>query len=136
MRGYEQELTAYSIAKLLDKMNTFACTAFIEEGCLALQRKAEYRTDKDLYHVIRLQRILENIDQVAKAAHVSDAEAHSSYLRVRAELEEFRVYLLSDVSDSRTCFECGLLNVTDICSRSTVHAVPYRKAVPLSGRVL
>jgi Tfp pilus assembly protein PilZ len=97
-----QKLIVCSIAKLLDKMNTFACTPFIEEGCLALQQKAEYRTDKDLYHVIRLQRIIENIDQIAKAAHVSDAEAHSSYLRVRAELEEFRVYLCSDVSDSRT----------------------------------
>ncbi|KAJ4373575.1 hypothetical protein N0V86_007717 [Didymella sp. IMI 355093] len=95
---------ASTIAKLLDKMNTFACTPFIEEGCLALQQKAEYRTDKDLYHVIRLQQILENIDQVAKAAHHSDAEAHSSYLRVRAELEEFRVYLCSDVSDSHLLF--------------------------------
>jgi hypothetical protein len=96
-------LTCCSIAKLLDKMNTFACTQFIEEGCLALRQKAEYRTDKDLYHVIRLQRIIENIDQVARASD-SDADAHSSYLRVRSELEEFRVYLCSDVSDSRECF--------------------------------
>ncbi|KAH6638838.1 hypothetical protein C7974DRAFT_122222 [Boeremia exigua] len=95
---------ASTIAKLLDKMNTFACTPFIEEGCRALQQKAEYRTDKDLYYVIRLQRILENIDQIAKAAHNSDTEAHSSYLRVRAELEEFRVYLCSDVSDSHLLF--------------------------------
>ena len=82
-------------------MNTFACTPWIEEGCLALQQKAEYRTDKDLYHVIRLQRIIENIDHIAKAADQSDVEAHSSYLQVRAELEAFRVYLCSDVSDSR-----------------------------------
>lgn len=117
-------------------MNTFACTPFIEEGCLALQQKAEYRTDKDLYHVIRLQRILENIDQIAKAAHVSDAEAHSSYLRVRAELEEFRVYLCSDVSDSRKYLECGLLVLTDMYFRFTLHAIPYCKAIPISGRVL
>lgn len=95
---------ASTIAKLLDKMNTFTCTPFIEEGCLTLQQKAEYRTDKDLYYVIRLQKIIENIDQVAKAAHHSDTEAHSSYLRVRAELEEFRVYLCSDVSDSHLLF--------------------------------
>jgi hypothetical protein len=82
-------------------MNTFACTPFIEEGCLALQQKAEYRTDKDLYYVIRLQRIIESIGQIADASHNSDAEAHSSYLRVRSELEEFRMYLCSDVSDSR-----------------------------------
>ncbi|KAF1928207.1 uncharacterized protein M421DRAFT_420747 [Didymella exigua CBS 183.55] len=95
---------ASTIAKLLDKMNTFACTPFIEEGCLLLQQKAEYRTDKDLYHVVRLQQILENIDQIAKVAHHSEADAHSSYLRVRAELEAFRVYLCSDVSDSHLLF--------------------------------
>lgn len=117
-------------------MNTFACTPFIEEECLALQQKAEYRTDKDLYHVIRLQRILENIDQIAKAAHVSDAEAHSSYLRVRAELEEFRVYLCSDVSDSRKYLECGLFVLSDVYFRFTLHAIPYCKAIPISGRVL
>jgi hypothetical protein len=94
-------LTGPSIAKLLDKMNTFACTPFIEEGCLALQQKAEYRTDKDLYHVIRLQKIIENIDQIAQVANRDDDEAHASYLRVRAELEQFRAYLISDVSDSR-----------------------------------
>lgn len=86
-------------------MNTFSCTTFIEDGCLALQQKAEYRTDKDLYHVIRLQKIIENIDQISEGGHQSDDEAHSSYLRVRAELEEFRVYLCSDVSDSRMCPE-------------------------------
>jgi hypothetical protein len=94
-------LTGPSIAKLLDKMNTFTCTPFIEEGCLALQQKAEYRTDKDLYHVIRLQKIIENIDQIAQVANRDDDEAHASYLRTRAELEEFRAYLISDVSDSR-----------------------------------
>lgn len=81
-------------------MNTFPCTQYIEEGCLALQQKAEYRTDKDLYHVIRLQRIIENIDKIATSSG-SEADAQSSYLRVRSELEEFRVFLCSDVSDSR-----------------------------------
>ncbi|KAJ8113430.1 hypothetical protein OPT61_g4427 [Boeremia exigua] len=99
-----QRAAAGLISKLLDKMNTFACTSFIEEGCLALQQKAEYRTDKDLYYVIRLQRIIETTDQIAKAAVHSDVDAHSSYLRVRAELEEFRVHLCSDVSDSHLLF--------------------------------
>jgi 3-methyladenine DNA glycosylase Tag len=78
-------------------MNTYPCTPFIEEGTLALRQKGEYRTDKDLYHVIRLQRIIENIDKIAS----SKGDAQSAYLRVRAELEEFRAYLCSDVSDSR-----------------------------------
>ncbi|KAF2125590.1 hypothetical protein P153DRAFT_389738 [Dothidotthia symphoricarpi CBS 119687] len=92
-----------TISKLLDKMNTFQCTHFIEEGCLALQQQAEYRTDKDLYHVIRLQRIIENIDKIATAS-TSDADAQSSYLNMRSELEDFRVYLCSDVSDSHLLF--------------------------------
>jgi 3-methyladenine DNA glycosylase Tag len=88
------------VSKLFDKTNTFACTQFIEEGTLALREKAEYRTDKDLYHVIRLQRIIENVDKIANATD-SEADAQAAYLRVRTELEEFRVFLCSDVSDSR-----------------------------------
>lgn len=88
------------ISKLLDKMNTFLCTQFIEEACLDLQQKGEYRTDKDLYHVIRLQRIIEGIDKIATASD-SESDAQSAYLRVRSELEDFRVYLCSDVGDSR-----------------------------------
>jgi hypothetical protein len=94
------KLTLHSVSKLFDKTNTFACTHFIEEGTLALMEKAEYRTDKDLYHVIRLQRIIEGVDKIANASD-SDADAQAAYLRVRTELEEFRVYLCSDVSDSR-----------------------------------
>lgn len=92
-----------TVSKLFDKTNTFGCTQFIEEGTLALREKAEYRTDKDLYHVIRLQRIIENIDKIATATD-SEADAHSAYLRVRSELEEFRAYLCSDVSDSQLLF--------------------------------
>ncbi|KAH3961444.1 hypothetical protein HBH52_230290 [Parastagonospora nodorum] len=92
-----------TVSKLFDKTNTFACTQFIEEGTLALREQAEYRTDKDLYHVIRLQRIIEGIDKIATASD-SDADAQSAYLRVRTELEEFRVYLCSDVSDSQLLF--------------------------------
>lgn len=93
-------LTCLSISKLLDKMNTFPCTQFIEEGCHSLQETAEYRTDKDLYHVIRLQQIIESIDTIATSSSTC-TDAQSEYLRVRSELEEFRVYLCSDVSDSR-----------------------------------
>jgi hypothetical protein len=97
---HDWELTLHSVSKLFDKTNTFACTRFIEEGTLALREKAEYRTDKDLYHVIRLQRIIENVDKIANASD-SEEDAHAAYLRVRTELEEFRIYLCSDVSDSR-----------------------------------
>jgi hypothetical protein len=85
---------------LFDKTNTFACTHFIEEGTRVLREKAEYRTDKDLYHVIRLQRIIESVDKIANASD-SEEDAQAAYLRVRTELEEFRIYLCSDVSDSR-----------------------------------
>lgn len=81
-------------------MNTFPCTHFIEDGCLALQQTGEHRTDRDLYHVVRLQRIIEKIDTLARQSY-SDADAQASFLRTRSELEEFRAYLVSDVSDSR-----------------------------------
>lgn len=92
-----------TISKLLDKMNTFQCTPCIEEGCLSLRQNSQYRTDQDLYHVIRLQRIIENIDKLADQKF-SDIEAQNAYLNTRAELEEFRVYLSSDVGDSHLLF--------------------------------
>jgi len=85
-------------------MNTFPCTKCIEEGCLSLGQRAEYRTDKDLYHVIQLQKIIENIETIARDPS-SETEAEEAYLRVQAELEEFRVFLSADVSDSRMWFQ-------------------------------
>lgn len=67
---------------------------------MALMHKAEYRTDKDLYHVIRLQRIIETVNTLANQSQ-SDQQAQDAYLRTRGELEQFRAYLVSDVSDSR-----------------------------------
>ena len=65
-----------------------------------MRQKGQYRTDQDLYHVIRLQRIIENIDKLADQSF-SDIEAQNAYLQTRTELEEFRIYLSSDVGDSR-----------------------------------
>ncbi|KAF2646938.1 hypothetical protein P280DRAFT_465076 [Massarina eburnea CBS 473.64] len=92
-----------TISKLLDKMIMFPCTKTIEDGCLALGQVGEYRTDKDLYHVIKLQQIIENIESLAKDPH-SETDAQIAYLRVRDELEAFRVYLNSDFSDSHLLF--------------------------------
>lgn len=132
-------LTRCSMSKLLDKMNTFPCTQFIEEGCLALQQKGDFKTDRDLYHVIRLQRIIESIDTLATQSS-SEAEAQSSYLRVRSELEEFRAFLCSDFSDSREFHPSFLQssnNAKSMCHiRSTLHAIPHSKTIPLSSRFL
>lgn len=125
-----------SISKLLDKMNTFPCTQYIEEGCLALREKAEFRTDKDLYHVIRLQRIIETIDKIATSTG-SDGDTQSAYLHVRGELEEFRAYLCSDVSDSRKSGSPELSrSITKPPPRSALHAVSYRQVVSVPGGFL
>ncbi|KAJ4293388.1 hypothetical protein N0V90_008671 [Kalmusia sp. IMI 367209] len=60
-------------------------------------------TDKDLYHVINLQKIIENIETIAREPG-SEAEAEEAYIRVRTELEEFRAFLSVDVSDSHLLF--------------------------------
>ena len=100
--SFDTKLTGGSVSQLFNKMNTFACTQYIEEGCLALQQREEYRTDRDLYHVIRLQRIIENIETLASVSG-SDAEAQSAFFRVRQELEGFRPILVAaqDATDSR-----------------------------------
>ncbi|CAI6297322.1 unnamed protein product [Periconia digitata] len=90
---------ASSVSKLLDKLNVFPCSPTIEEGCMSLGRTGEYRTDRDLYHIIRLQRIIEGIEKISRESN-TDAEAHDAYLRVRSELEEFRIYLSHDITDN------------------------------------
>lgn len=92
-----------TISRLLDKMNTFSCTPSIEEGCAALMRKGDYKTDKDLYHVIRLQQIIENVHTLADQAY-SDQQAQDAFLRTRAELEAFRAFLVTDVTESHFLF--------------------------------
>ena len=93
-------LTQHRCSKLFNKLNPFPCTQHLIEGCLSLGQRAEYSTDKDIYHVIRLQRIIENIESIAKDPS-SEADAQAAYVRVRTELEEFRMYLSNDMSDSR-----------------------------------
>lgn len=118
-------------------MNTFPCTQTIEEGTLALRETNEYRTDQDLYHVIRLQRIIENIDKIATATD-EDSDTQSAYLRVRSELEEFRAFLCSDVGDSRKS-HIPNMNISQHLikdHRFPVHAIPYCEIVPLSSCLL
>ena len=114
-----------STSKLFNKMNTFPCTRFIEEGCLALQQTSQCQTDKDIYHVIRLQRIIETIDTLANEAS-SDTEVQSSYLRVWSELEQFRAHMVSDVSDSRKTYSVSVKHmISNICPRPSVYAIPH-----------
>lgn len=128
-------LTVYRISKLLDKLNTYPCTQTIEDGCLALGQKAECRTDKDLYHVIRLQKIIENIESLAKSPGL-EAEAEIAYMRVRSQLEEFRAFLSVDVSDSRQLhLLCISYSLDTDYPRSTIHAIPHCEAIPLPGRL-
>lgn len=115
-------------------MNTYACTPSIEEACLLLGQRAEYRTDKDLYHVIQLQKIIENIESLVREQD-SEADIEAAYVRVRTQLEEFRALMSVDVGDSRQSDSIQCLPSTD-CIRSPVHAIPHRKIIPVPNRFL
>ena len=81
-----------------------------------LGRRAEYRTDKDLYHVIRLQKMIENIESLAREQD-SEADVEAAYMRVRTQLEQSRAFLSVDVSDSRQSnftYFCALLMISDL----------------------
>lgn len=102
---------------------------------MVLGQVAEYKTDQDLYHVIQLQKIIENIETASKGS-ATEAEAADAYIRVRSELEEFRAYLNPDTSDSRK--SCPILvneSITD-WHRSSHHAVPHCEIVSLPGFLL
>lgn len=116
-------------------MNTFHCTHYIEEGCLTLRQRAEYKSDKDLYHVIRLQRIIDRIDTLANPAY-SDHEAQAAYLRTLAELDEFRSQLVSDACDSRESLSPAPSAVLlSAIIRLPLYAVSYCQAFPLSSSI-
>lgn len=106
----------------------------MEEGCLILGQRAEYRTDKDLYHVIQLQKIIENIETLVKQQN-SETDVEDAYFRVRAQLEEFRAYMNADFSDSRSSKSSLFQAITD-CVRSSVHAIPHRQAISSPGSIL
>ena len=106
----------------------------MEEGCLILGQRAEYRTDKDLYHIIQLQKIIENIETLVKQQS-SEAEVEDAYFRVRAQLEEFRAFMSADFSDSRS-LKSSLFQVVTDCVRSALHAIPHCKTVSSPGSIL
>ena len=106
----------------------------MEEGCLILGRRAEYRTDKDLYHIIQLQKIIENIETLVTQQN-SEADVEDAYFRVRAQLEEFRAFMSADFSDSRSS-KSTLFQVDTDCVRSTVHAIPHCQTIPSPSSIL
>ncbi|OJD29881.1 zn 2cys6 transcription factor [Diplodia corticola] len=64
-----------SIASLLQKLNTFPCTAYIEDCCKSLSSNPEHPTDKYLYAIIRLQRCIEEVDTPLNVQATTPAEA-------------------------------------------------------------
>ncbi|KAF2746090.1 hypothetical protein M011DRAFT_487604 [Sporormia fimetaria CBS 119925] len=87
-----------TISRLFDKTNTFPYTRYIEDGCLALKERAEFKTDRELHHVVRLQRMIEAIDMLASPTF-SDEETNQAFMQTRAEFDRFGNELKSEVDD-------------------------------------
>lgn len=64
-----------SVASLLQRTNTFPCTAYIEDCCRSLSADPEYPTDKYLHAIIRLQRAIEEVDMPLMAGFSTTEQA-------------------------------------------------------------
>ncbi|CAJ2510370.1 Uu.00g050730.m01.CDS01 [Anthostomella pinea] len=61
-RSCDEQRALAGVSKLLQKLNTFPYTDYLDQCCLALLHQRETPTDENLYYIIQLQRIIEGIE--------------------------------------------------------------------------
>jgi hypothetical protein len=93
-------LTDDRVSKLLQKLNTFPYTPYVEECCVSLCERYEYATDEHLYYIVRLQNIMETIDSVSLQRN-SGAAARNAIIQTKSQLESFSAHLAFDLNDNR-----------------------------------
>ncbi|KAK7754760.1 hypothetical protein SLS62_003320 [Diatrype stigma] len=92
-----------TVSKLLQKLNAFPYTRYLEECCVSLCEQYEYPSDEHLYYIIRLQRIMEAIEYMTQQ-HTNGPTARAAVLDLRSQLESFRNHLPFDLSDNQPLF--------------------------------
>lgn len=104
------------VSKLLQKLNAFPYTRYLEECCVSLCEQYEYPSDEHLYYIIRLQRIMEAIEYMTQQ-HTTGPTARAAVLDLRSQLESFRNHLPFDLSDNRKYFPlpCLIMNLVSLC---------------------
>ncbi|KAH8910590.1 hypothetical protein BR93DRAFT_275940 [Coniochaeta sp. PMI_546] len=106
---------ASSSSIIVQKMHSFPYTDFILESCKMLDPRGEYPSDKYLWHIVRLQRLLERAEYTVRNAKSSaddtnDTEANLASLR--DQMDTFKSNLAFALSD---CPVIGLqLNVLEL----------------------
>lgn len=93
----------YRVSKLLQKLNAFPYSKYLEECCVSLCEQYEYPTDEHLYYIIRLQRIMEAIEYMTQQ-HTNGPTARAAVLDLRSQLESFRSHLPFDLGDNRKSY--------------------------------
>ncbi|RYP89311.1 hypothetical protein DL770_004463 [Monosporascus sp. CRB-9-2] len=95
-----QDLTFRRVSKLLQKLNAFPYTRYLEECCISLCEQYEHPTDEHVYYIIRLQRIMEAIEYMSQQ-HTDGPTARAAVIDLRSQLETFRNHLPFDLGDNQ-----------------------------------
>lgn len=91
-------------SSLLQKSGYLRCTEFILESCETLGERGELRTDKFLRHLIRLQQLGEEVDDVLTENSTRESRNHlfaARIMAVRDKLELLKTHLTFPLSDCR-----------------------------------
>ncbi|KAF2088723.1 hypothetical protein K490DRAFT_38093 [Saccharata proteae CBS 121410] len=93
-----------TVSLLLQKLNTFPYSPSIEISCTSLSANFEYPTDKHLVHIVRLQHLLENIEEIASGSHDNMGSSNSmtelSLVGFKSELDSFKKNLPFAMNES------------------------------------
>ncbi|KAK3360505.1 hypothetical protein B0T25DRAFT_130868 [Lasiosphaeria hispida] len=93
-----------SSSVVLQKMRHFPYTNFILESCEKLEERAEFPNDKYLKNIVRIQRILEDVDDIVAhgTAKFSVDEANTKLATIRNQLGIFKTELTFPLSECPT----------------------------------
>lgn len=89
---------------IVQKMHSFPYTDFIIESCKMLDQRGEYPSDKYLWHIVRLQRLLERAEYTARNAKSSADDTNdtkANLASLRDQMDSFKSNLAFTLSDCR-----------------------------------
>ncbi|KAI0470959.1 hypothetical protein GGR56DRAFT_123102 [Xylariaceae sp. FL0804] len=89
-----------TIAKLLQKHNFFQYSNALEKCCESLLQEGKYPSDRQIYYIVQLQRIIDAIE-FSSWQHITQEAATAAVIDVRYRLECFKANLPFALEDSQ-----------------------------------
>ncbi len=101
-------------------MRYFPYTDFILESCEKLDQRGEYPSDKYIWHIVQLQRLLERAEDTVRYAKSSSDDMddiNANISSIRDQMDSFKSNLSFSLSDCRMSPTFQALNIFPILMR-------------------